>query len=270
MIEFVAAYQQVTPLRSARSGRSRSCCGSRWSKSCAGSPTASSTARRSRERGAQVGAAAAERSSGRERARSTAARRRRRRERHAVERPSSSSCCSGCAISRRARRRPGWRCSARSRRRTTRRGDAAGRASARSLGPARDRQRHHQHAADVGDRLAAVLRSGQPGRAHPPRRSGGRVRRRWTSRRAIATATRSRSWRKARRQPETGGRARGRSSWPARPRARRSAQRSAASRRLLPDLARPVHARGATSLSAELRERLARFFFRIRRSAISG
>ncbi len=50
------------------------------------------------------------------------------------------------------------------------------RASARGRRPARDRQHHHQHAAAVVDRLAAVLRARQPGRADPARRSGGRLR----------------------------------------------------------------------------------------------
>ena len=42
--------------------------------------------------------------------------------------------------------------------------------------PARHRQHHHEHAAAVVDRLAALLRARQPGRADPARRSGRRLR----------------------------------------------------------------------------------------------
>ena len=73
--------------------------------------------------------------------------------------------------------------------------DAAARASARGRRAAGDRQRDHEHAAAVVDRLDAVLRTRQSRRADPARRSGWRVRARWTSRRAIAIAIRSSSWR---------------------------------------------------------------------------
>ena len=54
--------------------------------------------------------------------------------------------------------------------------DAADRASARGRGSARDRQRDHEHAPRVVDRLDAVLRAGQPRRAALAGRPGGRVR----------------------------------------------------------------------------------------------
>ena len=85
-------------------------------------------------------------------------------------------------------------------------------------------------------------------------RSSARIRpartRRWTFRRAIATATRSRSCRSGSKQPETvvaerGDRAGARGAGP------RSGQRSAASRRLLPDFARAIHSREDLRLSAE-------------------
>ena len=52
------------------------------------------------------------------------------------------------------------------------RGDAAARAQREATNQLGDRQHHHQHAAAVVDRLAAVLRARQPGRADPARRSG--------------------------------------------------------------------------------------------------
>ena len=74
----------------------------------------------------------------------------------------------------------------------------------RAPGPGRDErhgaQRHHQHAPDVGARLEGVLRERQPGRRGAAARQPAS--RRWTSRRAIATATRSRTWRAAPSQTE--------------------------------------------------------------------
>ena len=77
-------------------------------------------ARRSRDRARGWGVQLNDqRARARSRHRRDAARRSRQRA-AGSRRPSSSSCCSGCAISRRQPRRRGTRCSARSRRRTTR------------------------------------------------------------------------------------------------------------------------------------------------------
>ncbi len=54
--------------------------------------------------------------------------------------------------------------------------NAARRAPARGRGPAGDREHHHDDAAAVVDRLAALLRARQPGRADPARRSRRRLR----------------------------------------------------------------------------------------------
>ena len=54
--------------------------------------------------------------------------------------------------------------------------DAAGRAPARGGRTAGHRQHHHDDAAVVVDRLAAVFRARQPGRTNPARGSGGRLR----------------------------------------------------------------------------------------------
>ena len=108
---------------------------------------------------------------------------------------SRCSWCSACATRIRPSSRPALARRAPRGAGHDRRRDRAPRAPA----PGRDErdgpQRDHQHAPHVGARLDGVLRERQPGRRGAAARE--RTSRRWTSPRAIATATRSRSWRAA-------------------------------------------------------------------------
>ena len=91
--------------------------------------------------------------------------------------PSSSSCCTGCAISPRRPRRRGTRCSARSKARATRPTRCCALEHQReAAGQLAIGEHHHDDAAAVVDRLAALLRARQPGRADAARRSRRRVR----------------------------------------------------------------------------------------------
>ena len=126
---------------------------------------------------------------------------------------------------------------------------AAHRAAARGHRSALDRQHHQHHARAVGARLADVRRGGQPGRANPAARSGRRVRRHGSAdarsvpevgRAAVATI----GHRRAR-----GRRARHRVRGAAH--ARAPGRRSRASRRVLPDLARPIRARAGGRVRAD-------------------
>ena len=176
---------------------------------------------------------------------------------------SSSSCCSGCAISRRRPRPRGRRCSGRSRRRTTRPTRCCGAStSARRPTSSAIGNVITQHAAAVVDRLAAVLRARQPGRADPAQTIRRGRTARWTFRRAIAIGTRSRSWPRA-----PSGRSwtsRGARSRSPRKRVRsRADARPPPSRRLLPDLARPLRSsKQDLGYPPTIRERVARFMFR--------
>ena len=127
--------------------------------------------------------------------------------------------------------------------------DAADRAPARGRRSARHRQRDHEHAPGVVDRLDAVLRARQPGRAPVARRPGRRVRADGLLHaRSLPpldrTALQARAaGRDRRRQP--GDRA-GEDRAP-----RRAAPRSPASCRLLPDLPRPLPPGARSRLQAE-------------------
>ena len=184
-----------------------------------------------------------------------------------LPRPSSSNCCSGCAISRRRRRRPGRRCSGRSKSRETPPTRCCGSNTSAKRRSARHRQYHHEHAAAVGDRLDAVLRARQRGRADPARRSRGRVRARWTSRRAIATGIRSSSWR-------SGAKA-GAGSRPARHRARPRRQAATTRSDRRHHVGYYLISRGRfrlerdSAIAPPLRERLARFVFTASRRSVT-
>ena len=124
------------------------------------------------------------------------------------------------------------------------------RAPARSGRTARHRQHHHDDAAAVLDRLAALLRARQPRRADPPRGSGGCVRSAWISRPAIGTGTRSSSWRAAPSRSEQNV-ARSAVDLAAAAQHDVAIARSHPSRRLLPHLARTLPARARGPLSAD-------------------
>ena len=100
------------PLSIGKSGRSRSCCGWRSSRSCAGSPTASSRPGEAARRPGDGTKTGAQRRL--DRAHILRLLQEGRQEDNGCRRPSWWSCCSGCATSRRRRAPRGRRCSARS------------------------------------------------------------------------------------------------------------------------------------------------------------
>ena len=249
LVDFVVAYQRgVAARRSARSGRSRSCCGSRWSRSCAGSPTASSRRAAAASRRARWDAALA-------------------RPAHWTARRIIDGCCATAASEdgrlsaafvvellqwlrdQPSTAAPAWQALQRALEAQDDSPDEMlrRRAPARGRRPARDRQHHH---AACGCCRRSTGRSSSSASAWSSR-SCATIRRArtrgWTSRRAIATGTRSSSW-------PSGAQAAGdRRSRDARSTLARAARqhdpdaRPPPSRRLLPDLARPLRPRAAIS-----------------------
>ena len=264
LIDFVSAYQRGVAARDRRDpGRSRSCCGSRWSRSCGGSPTACSSARRNREKARRWACASP---------------------RPAPARNGSSTTC--CATPRARASRlppafvvellqwlrdqpstaaPAWQAPAprpRGAGRLARRA-AAPRAPARSHRSARHRQRHHDACGccrrSTGRSSSSASASSSGSCSEDP--AGAYARMDFPTRDRYRHSVEQLAQRS--REPETGsGAARGRAR--ARADARSDpAERSPPSRRLLPDLARPLPARSRISaIRRAAGERLARFVFR--------